>query len=275
MSTRLPWFRMYTDFLNDPKLIALAFEDQRHFIGVLALKSDGALDDIAEEALLNRIVAQRLWIDHGVISDVKRRLMNAGLIDSQWQPMAWAKRQMRSDADSTAAERQRRQRERNKSQAEDSHALRHAPSHATVTRLDTDTDTDREQEKTVKTAPIGFTPPNWINLQHWQAWHSSPKRKKATNDQKQMAVDKLDAWRQNGEDFAAALENAAVGGYQGLFLPDKKHGSSGETAYQRSMREKMEVMAPAIAAKAPGVPRTNPNNFFDALPNAKPLEITQ
>lgn len=128
-----------------------------------------------------------------------------------------------------------------------------------------------------RAAPIGFTPPNWINLQHWQAWHSSPKRKKATNDQKQMAVDKLDAWRQNGEDFAGALENAAVGGYQGLFLPDKKPSQSGatETAYQRSMREKMEVMAPAIAAKAPGVPRTNPNNFFDALPNAKPLEITQ
>ena len=128
-----------------------------------------------------------------------------------------------------------------------------------------------------RAAPIGFTPPNWINLQHWQAWHSSPKRKKATNDQKQMAVDKLDAWRQNGEDFAGALENAAVGGYQGLFLPDKKPSQSGatETAYQRCMREKMEVMAPAIAAKAPGVPRTNPNNFFDALPNAKPLEITQ
>ena len=139
-------------------------------------------------------------------------------------------------------------------------------------RAETETETETD-----KSAPIGFTPPNWINLQHWQAWHSSPKRKKATNDQKQMAVDKLDAWRQNGEDFAGALENAAVGGYQGLFLPDKKPSQSGatETAYQRSMREKMEVMAPAIAAKAPGVPRTNPNNFFDALPNAKPLEITQ
>jgi hypothetical protein len=54
----------------------------------------------------------------------------------------------------------------------------------------------------------------------------------------------------------------------------KKH-ASGETAYQRSMREKMEVMAPAIAAKAPGQIRTNPNNFFDALTNFKPLEITQ
>lgn len=46
--SKMPWFRMYADFLNDPKMISLAFEDQRHFIGVLALKCDGALDDVAD-----------------------------------------------------------------------------------------------------------------------------------------------------------------------------------------------------------------------------------
>lgn len=69
--------------------------------------------------------------------------------------------------------------------------------------------------------PDGFIPPDWINRAHWDAWHSCPKRKKATDDQKRLAVQKLDAWRQAGEDHAGALENAAVGGWQGLFLPDK------------------------------------------------------
>lgn len=69
--------------------------------------------------------------------------------------------------------------------------------------------------------PDGFTPPDWINRAHWDAWHSCPKRKKATDAQKLLAVQKLDAWRQAGEDYAGALENAAVGGWQGLFLPDK------------------------------------------------------
>lgn len=55
---------------------------------------------------------------------------------------------------------------------------------------------------------------------HWDAWHSCAKRKKATDQQKQMAVQKLMAWRDAGEDFAGALENAAVGGWQGLFLPE-------------------------------------------------------
>lgn len=145
MSRRLPWFRMYTDFLTDPKLIALAFEDQRHFIGVLALKCDGAIDDTADGDLLDRIVAQRLWIDHAVIREVKRRLVEAGLIDGRWQPLAWDRRQMKSDQDATAAERQRRYRESQK---------RNALHNGSVTRLevDVDTDTDTEEEKSIGAA---------------------------------------------------------------------------------------------------------------------------
>lgn len=221
MSKRLPWFRMYADFLNDPKLISLAFEDQRHFIGVLALKCDGAIDDVADGDLLDRIVAQRLWIDHAVIRDVKRRLIAAGLIDARWQPLAWEKRQARSDVDATGAERQRRYRE-----AQKHNALRDGA----VTRLEEeldkeeDTDKEEEEEKTKKTAPrkrdATFPVPDWINKTHWDAWHSCAKRKNATDAQKQMAVDKLAEWRQQGIDHAAALENAAIAGWQGLFKPD-------------------------------------------------------
>lgn len=70
-------------------------------------------------------------------------------------------------------------------------------------------------------APV-FLLPDWIDQTNWDAWHSCEKRKKATPEQKQLAVSKLAKWRDAGEDFAAALENAAVGGWQGLFLPDKK-----------------------------------------------------
>lgn len=164
----MPWFRMYTDFLNDHKMIALAFEDQRHFIGVLALKSDGALDQDCCPDLLDRIVAQRLWIDHAIIREVKKRLIAAGLIDDCWQPLAWDRRQMRSDVDPTNAERQRRHRARKKQQEEagqdaenegakeagadgnGSNALHNAP----VTGLEEDTDTDKEEDKNnISSAP--------------------------------------------------------------------------------------------------------------------------
>lgn len=107
----LPWFRMYTDFLNDPKMISIAFEDQRHFIAVLALKAGGVIDQECAPELLDRIVAQRIWIDFAIVRDVKKRLVAAGLIDDNWQPKGWEKRQMRSDS---STERVRAHREKAK-----------------------------------------------------------------------------------------------------------------------------------------------------------------
>lgn len=122
----MPWFRMYTDFLNDPKMVAMAFEDQRHFIGILALKAEGVIDQDCDAKIRDRIVAQRLWIDFAVIGDVKSRLVLSGLIDDVWQPVAWEKRQVKSDRDETGAERQRRFRDKKQSNGmrnDDSNAL--------------------------------------------------------------------------------------------------------------------------------------------------------
>lgn len=128
------WFRMYVDFLDDAKMMALSFEDQRHFVAVLALKSAGTLEQQCKPELLDRIVAQKLWIDLVKIGEVKTNLIDAGLIGDDWQPLAWDKRQFRSDHDVTGAERQRRFREKQRN------ALRNGP----VTLPDTDTDTDTE-----------------------------------------------------------------------------------------------------------------------------------
>lgn len=76
------------------------------------------------------------------------------------------------------------------------------------------------EKKTVRVTAPTFTLPEWINKSHWDAWHSTAKRKNASPAQKQMAVDKLAAWKAEGIDHAAALENAAIAGWQGLFKPD-------------------------------------------------------
>lgn len=78
----------------------------------------------------------------------------------------------------------------------------------------------RTDKKTVRVTAPTFPLPEWINAQHWDAWHSCDKRKKATPAQKQIAIDKLAKWREAGIDHAAALENAALAGWQGLFKPD-------------------------------------------------------
>jgi uncharacterized protein YdaU (DUF1376 family) len=40
-----------------------------------------------------------------------------------------------------------------------------------------------------------FVLPDWINVENWNAWHASGKRKKATPEQKQVAVNILTKWR--------------------------------------------------------------------------------
>ncbi|MCT9812440.1 helix-turn-helix domain-containing protein [Acidovorax sp. Be4] len=79
---------------------------------------------------------------------------------------------------------------------------------------------NQQVKKDKRVAAPAFALPDWIDQQHWDAWHSCDKRKKATNEQKQMAVNKLAKWRDEGVDHAAALENAAIAGWQGLFRPD-------------------------------------------------------
>lgn len=100
-----PWFRLYSDFLTNPKIRALSFEHQRHFVCLLALKASGDLDA--------DLIAQQLGIDDS-IDDVKQALMAAELIDADWQPLGWDTRQFKSDRDTTSAERQRRYREKHR-----------------------------------------------------------------------------------------------------------------------------------------------------------------
>lgn len=111
------WLRLYHDFITDEKIVQLAFEDQRHYIGILILKSNGTLDRSknTNPDLLNKIVAQSLWISHDAIREVKNRLMQVNLIDEAWQPLGWDKRQFVSD---NSTERVKRHREKMQQETE-------------------------------------------------------------------------------------------------------------------------------------------------------------
>lgn len=236
MST-LPWFRAYTKMVDDEKLRLLAFEDRWHFMAILCLKGQGVLDN--SDPLMMRKAAVKMGLDLRTLEEVARRLDEVGLIDKEtMQPLKWDDLQQRSDVDSTAAERKRRQRQREREEAaaagkQPENIQEKAPEKpqenlsrvtvTNVTRTDIDKEEEKEKEEKTKkkrvTAPT-FSVPGWINKTHWDAWHSCAKRKNASDAQKQMAVDKLDSWRQQGIDHAAALENAAIAGWQGLFKPD-------------------------------------------------------
>ena len=131
-----PWFRMYSEAVDDEKLRLLACEDRWHFVALLCLKCQGVLDAGDDESMLRRKVAVKLGLQLRELEAVELRLQEVGLIGEGFQPVAWNERQYKSD---TSAERTRAYRERMK---------RHGD--VTVTAQETDTDSDSDAE--VKTS---------------------------------------------------------------------------------------------------------------------------
>lgn len=135
--TELPWFRMYSEAVDDEKLRLLAFEDRWHFVAILCLKAQGTLDSSAP--FLERRIATKLGLQPAHLDEVKRRLIEVQLIDADFQPIKWGKRQFRSDHN--AAERKRNQRDKE----------RDCDSHNDVTTTDRDshaTEQSRDRAET-------------------------------------------------------------------------------------------------------------------------------
>lgn len=130
---QMRWLRLWTDILEDPKLLLLSPGDRWYYIGILALKRTGLLDERDSTQLRDRKVALRLRLLSGCdapvtggvtgcdakcdsekcpcVNCVRERLREVRLIDKDWQPVGWEKRQFDSD---TSASRTRKWRERNR-----------------------------------------------------------------------------------------------------------------------------------------------------------------
>ena len=137
-----PWFRVYVSILDNHRLLLLADEDCWKYMKVLALKRSGVLDSDAPH--LERRVAAKLRLSESVLTEVKRRLIDVGLIDENWQPIGWGKRQFMSDSGSAERMRRHRQRQRDvtvTSPSDESDAL--------------DTETESEEESDTDTPPAG------------------------------------------------------------------------------------------------------------------------
>jgi hypothetical protein len=139
----LPWFRFYTEVLEDPKVQTLDPEDFKHWVNLLCLaaKNDGIIPEIGN-------VSFALRETFTTVSTVLERLCQRGLIDKlsggpngwHYAPHGWDKRQYKSD---TSTDRVKRFRERSK----------------TVTVTPPDTDTEQNKKKTPTVSKKSFTRP--------------------------------------------------------------------------------------------------------------------
>ena len=82
-----PWFRLYSEAVDDEKLRLLAFEDRWHFVAILCCKCQGILDG-ENTGLIWRKVAVKLGLDMDELRDLHQRLADAGLMDGDMNPSA-------------------------------------------------------------------------------------------------------------------------------------------------------------------------------------------
>jgi 5-methylcytosine-specific restriction endonuclease McrA len=106
-----PWFRLWAEFRSDPKVQMLSFDDQRHYVCILCMKCEGILDggELSGE-FRNRLICKGLGLDPPTAAEVKRRLLEVGLIADDWQPAKWEERQFSGDISTARVARYRERR---------------------------------------------------------------------------------------------------------------------------------------------------------------------
>ena len=87
-----PWFRLYAEFGDDPKIQMLPEALQRRFVMLLCLRCREVLATLNEDQ-----VAFHLRISPEELQKTKLAFIEAGFIDEHWEITNWNKRQFISD----------------------------------------------------------------------------------------------------------------------------------------------------------------------------------
>lgn len=144
----LPWFRMYTEFATDPLIRMLSFEDRAHFVMALCLKANGTLDKEYASPEVKRAVLSQLFGlsgrgENNALDAANERVRALGLVDIDWHPLNWEKRQFKSDSsDPTAADRMQRYRDRKRN---DTVTLRNVTPLESESESESDSNTEHMQ----------------------------------------------------------------------------------------------------------------------------------
>lgn len=213
----LPWFRMYSEFSGDPVIQSLAFEDQRHYIILLCLKCNGVLDRDIADLQRERIILRGLGLDPIIAGEVKRRLLEVNLIDENWQPIGWEKRQFKSDLSTKRVHKYRNNKETGNVsetlQVSVSESFRNGPEQI-------QNRTDKEKNTT---SVSGLKPEVWKAFKT----HRLAIKKKLTPYAEDRLLKKLAKLCESGEDPNEIVSRSIESGWSGFWpLKEEKKASS-------------------------------------------------
>lgn len=96
-----PWFRLYAEFANDPKVQLLSEQDQRRLIMIFCMRCNG------DVTLQDKHVTFQLRITPQDWAITKALFIESGFIDSDNNVLNWDKRQYISDSSASRVARHR------------------------------------------------------------------------------------------------------------------------------------------------------------------------
>lgn len=280
MAGGIDWFRWHHGSVTDPKFQLVARKSKQSLATVIAvwafvLEKASASEDRGHFGGLDcEAVDCMFGLDDGATQDILSAMADRGLVDSD-RVASWEKRQVKRErTDDVSTDRVK--------------AFRAVKRHETPCNANDNQETPREEEsreeekreeKEEKTAPRKrvTTPvtakPDDIDPQTWADWLNLRKAKRAP-----VTTTVVDEARRECAKAGMTLENFlrvwCRRGSQGLeaawLKPDERGHvqQSGETAYQRSMRERMQEAVPEIARKAPNAVQQDATEFFRTIEGA-------
>jgi hypothetical protein len=252
-----PWFRLYSEIVNDAKVQMLSEAMRWRWIAILCLRCEETLETLQE-----RQIAFRLRVTETELAETKAIFIENGFIDERWSIENWNRRQFISDSSTDRVRRFRAVRAATSIDLKQNETLHGTDGNVTVTSPEQNrTDTDSKQ-KQKKPAASGFVLPDWVDSEAWKNYDEMRRKMQSKwpwlDTTRKLAIKELERLRTSGNDPAEVLNQAALKGWRGLFAVNNggnngaNHGSGfNETRAERNVREALALMD-AEQAKATG-----------------------
>lgn len=129
-----PWFRMYSEFANDPKVQMMNEAMQRRYVMIMCMRCSNDLVTLHETE-----IAFHLRITEDELEETKSLFIRKGFVDEDWNVLNWDKRQFVSDSSSARVARHRRNK---KESGNDGETLQKQDSNV-IEQIQNRTDTDK------------------------------------------------------------------------------------------------------------------------------------
>ena len=147
-----PWFRLYHEFADDPKVQMMSEAMQRRLVMLMCFRCKDATLHATQLAFYLRVSPTEL-------AETKQVFLENGFIDEDWNLENWNKRQFLSDCSTERSRRSRQRKQQDATLRDDGHTGNVTEGNVTVTPPDTDTEAEqiqKQRQKEAREAAVAF-----------------------------------------------------------------------------------------------------------------------